>query len=316
MGKLTWILLIALCLIAVNGKKGKETKEEAATATTASSGSSSDENETAAEENDSQGDEKDDSANADESAKANEEEPKGDTPASDEENGDAVAKSETTDSAENKDDDAGSEDDAASDSASDSSSESSEEEEAEAVPAGQKEAPEFACNLKFKRVGCYADQSKKEKPLRSFIMTDADLGTTSKKGKLPKGEKFNSELPKFACKCANEAINSGNAIFGLQNIAECWTGPDDSKYDKDGESQECVTFNLQPCDNNSIMCAGKKHANFVYYVDTPEHTKSKDEIQREYAEYKKKVAAHEKKKALKKKAAKKLKKKSKKSKKE
>lgn len=57
------------------------------------------------------------------------------------------------------------------------------------------------------------------------------------------------------------------------------------------------------------MCAGKKHANFVYYVDTPEHTKPKEQIQREYAEYQKKVAAHEKKKALnlKKKAAKKRK---------
>lgn len=49
-------------------------------------------------------------------------------------------------------------------------------------------------------------------------MTDADLGSTSKKGKLPKGDKFNTELPKFACKCANEAINNGNAIFGIQNI--------------------------------------------------------------------------------------------------
>ena len=87
--------------------------------------------------------------------------------------------------------------------------------------------------------------------------------------------------------------------------AECWTGPDDSKYDKDGESNECVTFNYAQCEANSLMCAGKKHANFVYYVDTPEHTKSKEEIQREYAEYQKKVAAHEKKKALhlKKKAA-------------
>ena len=77
-----------------------------------------------------------------------------------------------------------------------------------------------ACNLKFKRVGCYADNNKKERPLRSYIMSDADIGTVSKKGKLPKGDKFNIELPKFACKCANEAINAGNAVFGLQNLGK------------------------------------------------------------------------------------------------
>merc|ERR1711962_1970061 len=113
----------------------------------------------------------------------------------------------------------------------------------------------FTCNLKFKKVGCYADKAKKERPLRSFIMSDSDLGSTTKKGKLPAGDKFNSELPKFACKCANEAINSGNAIFGLQNLAECWTGPDDSKYDKDGASEDCVTFDYAQCEANSELCS-------------------------------------------------------------
>merc|ERR1711962_333211 len=116
----------------------------------------------------------------------------------------------------------------------------------------------FTCNLKFKKVGCYADKAKKERPLRSFIMSDSDLGSTTKKGKLPAGDKFNSELPKFACKCANEAINSGNAIFGLQNLAECSTGPDDSKYDKDGASEDCVTFDYAQCEANSELCSGKK----------------------------------------------------------
>ena len=53
-------------------------------------------------------------------------------------------------------------------------------------------------------------------------MSDADIGTISKKGKLPQGDKFNTELPKFACKCANEAINGGNAIFGIQSIGKCF----------------------------------------------------------------------------------------------
>jgi len=155
---------------------------------------------------------------------------------------------------------------------------------------GGDDAAPFACNLKFKRVGCYADKGKKDRPLRSFIMSDADLGQTTKKGKMPQGDKFNGELPKFACKCANEAINDGNAVFGIQNLAECWTGPDDSKYDKDGASQDCVTFDYAPCNDGAEICAGKKHSNFVYYVDSEEHTKSKEEIKKEFAEYTKKVA--------------------------
>jgi len=234
----------------------------------------------------------------DDDAKDEKEEAKADDEDADEkpaaEDEDAKAKSETEDK-----------DDAADEDKEDAAEDKKDDDDDDKAP--------FTCNLKFKRVGCYSDKAKKERPLRSFIMSDSDLGSTTKKGKLPSGDKFNSELPKFACKCANEAINSGNAIFGLQNLAECWTGPDDSKYDKDGASEDCVTFDYAACEQNSELCAGKKHANFIYYVDTPEHTKSKEEIKKEYAEYQKKVAAWKKKQAAKK-AAKKLKKKGKKSK--
>jgi len=145
------------------------------------------------------------------------------------------------------------------------------------------ETKEFSCNLKFKRVGCYADKSKKNKPLKSFIMTDEDLSTISKKGKISEADNFNVELPKFACKCANEAINAGNGIFGIQNVAECWTGPDSSKYDKDGESGDCVSYNYLPCAATDEVCAGKKHTNFVYYIDAPEHTKTAEEVKKELA---------------------------------
>jgi len=174
------------------------------------------------------------------------------------------------------------------------------------------ESKQFQCNLKFKKVGCYADKSKKQKPLKSFIMSDADMGVQTKRGKLPDGGTFNVELPKFACKCANEAINSGNAIFGIQNIAECWTGPDSSKYDKDGPSEDCVTFDFAQCAANSEICAGKKHANFVYYVDAPEHTKSQAEIQKELAAEAAKKKKQQKKKLNKKKGKKGGKKKGKK----
>lgn len=211
------------------------------------------------------------------------------------------AKEDTEKQEENTDEDA-SDDDADAGSSADSD-DAEATDDAEADDAGEKE---FVCNLKYKRIGCYADKGKKDKPLVSFMESDEDLSVNAKRGKI-KGEKmdkFNGELPKFACKCANDAINGGNAIFGLQNLAECWSGPDDSKYDKDGPSEDCVTFDMGKCEDNSEVCAGKKHANFMYYVDSPEHTKTTEEVQQELAEDAKAAKAEE---ANKKKAAKKLK---------
>jgi len=195
------------------------------------------------------------------------------------------------------------------------SGDASEESEDSEEGAEEGEEKEFVCNLKYKRIGCYADKGKKDKPLASFMESDAEIGGMDKRGKLPKGEKydkFNQELPRFACKCANDALNGGNAIFGLQNLAECWSGPDDSKYDKDGPSEDCVTFDFAKCEADSEICAGKKHANFMYYVDTPEHTKTQDEINSELAEEQKKAEEAKTKAAKSKKGKKKKGKKSKK----
>lgn len=173
--------------------------------------------------------------------------------------------------------------------AGDEKEDNSEEEE------DKEETKEFVCNLKYKRIGCYADKGKKEKPLASFLMSDSEMGKHSKRGKLPKPEQFNQELPKFACKCANEALTSGNAIFGLQNIAECWSGPDDSVYDKDGPSNDCVTFDFAECAPEAEICSGKRHSNFMYYIDTPDHTKTEEEINKELSEEKEKQSSEEKK---------------------
>lgn len=214
-----------------------------------------------------------------------------------------AAKPGTEKEEENADDDAGEED-----------AGSGAEEADDAGEAEEEEEKEFVCNLKYKRIGCYADKGKKDKPLVSFMESDEDLSVNAKRGKIKgdKMDKFNGELPKFACKCANDAINGGNAIFGLQNLAECWSGPDDSKYDKDGPSEDCVTFDMAKCDENSEVCAGKKHANFMYYVDSPDHTKTAEEAQKELAEEKEKEEEakrkQEKKKKLKKKKGKKAKK--------
>lgn len=201
----------------------------------------------------------------------------------------AKEKKEKLAGTEDADSDEGDSSEQAEDTSGDNADEEAETEEGEQE---QGEEKEFVCNLKYKRIGCYADKGKKDKPLASFMESDAEIGGMDKRGKLPKGEKydkFNQELPKFACKCANDALNGGNAIFGLQNLAECWSGPDDSKYDKDGPSEDCVTFDFAKCAEDSEICAGKKHANFMYYIDTPEHTKTQDEINTELAEEAKKA---------------------------
>ena len=100
-------------------------------------------------------------------------------------------------------------------------------------------------------------------------------------------------------------------IFDVSFKDECWTGPDDSKYDKDGPSNDCVGFGMDECKKEDELCAGKSGSNFVYYVDVPEHTKSAEEAKKEMEELKKKEEERKKKaeEAKKKKAAaKKLKK--------
>ena len=94
-------------------------------------------------------------------------------------------------------------------------------------------------------------------------------------------------------------------------LAECWTGPDDAKYDKDGPSKDCVGFGMAECKKEDEMCAGKSGSNYVYYIDVPEHTKSTEEAKKEMEELRKKEEEMKKKaeEAKKKKAAaKKLKK--------
>jgi len=158
-----------------------------------------------------------------------------------------------------------------------------EEEEENEDEEGESEYTEFVCNLQYKRIGCYAsaDEEKEKKPVAKSKVILKEVQ--------PKIEEFNEKLPKRACMCANEALTSGNAIFGLMNYTECWSGPDDSKYDREGPSNECVTFDLAPCEPSNEICAGKELANFMYYIDTPEHNKTPQEVQKELDEEKEKL---------------------------
>lgn len=183
--------------------------------------------------------------------------------------------------------------------------------EEEEAPLNEKKA----CEIKFKKIGCYKSKNK-ARGFKTFLQADQEADSFAKKGKVANKETFNKRLPNMVCECAKAALNSGNAIFSLKNIAECWTGPDSTIYDAEGPSDKCVTFGSEKCDENSELCSGKKHSNFVYFVDSPDHTKSAEEIKKELAaenKRKAKQAAKEAKKAEK--SANKNKKKHKKSKK-
>lgn len=156
----------------------------------------------------------------------------------------------------------------------------------------EEDSEEQSCNLKFKKIGCYKKRSKIQ-TFDTFIKGDDTIAT--KKGKIINSKAFNEKLPQIACECANAAIKAGNAVFSLRNIAECWTGPDDTKYDAEGPSNECVTFDKKKCNGEAEVCSGKRHADFVYFIDSPEHTKSAEEVAIELAKEKKEAEKKKKK---------------------
>lgn len=169
--------------------------------------------------------------------------------------------------------------------------------EKEKVKAADEEAPAQeenasqnaeACNIKFKKVGCFKSKLK-GLGFQTFLQTDPDATSFMKKGKVKDNEQFNTRLPKMVCECAKAALDAGNAVFSLKNIAECWTGPDNTIYDKEGPSKKCVTFDNKSCETDSELCSGKKRSSFVYFIDTPEHTKSEEEKKKEILEEQKKI---------------------------
>ena len=67
----------------------------------------------------------------------------------------------------------------------------------------------------------------------------------------------------LACRCAAKAKELNYKIFGLQNFAECWSGPGAEKeYARDGASKDCYN---NPCDvSNPRECVGGPGSNYVY----------------------------------------------------
>lgn len=76
---------------------------------------------------------------------------------------------------------------------------------------------------------------------------------------------FNESL---ACRCAEVARRQNFTVFGLQNYAECWSGPNAEKsFNRNGGSDRCLMILKLPPDCNMAdprECMGMDNVNFMY----------------------------------------------------
>ena len=76
---------------------------------------------------------------------------------------------------------------------------------------------------------------------------------------------FNDSL---ACRCAEVARRQNFTVFGLQNYAECWSGPNAEKsFNRNGGSDRCLMILKLPPDCNMAdptECMGMDNVNFIY----------------------------------------------------
>ena len=83
---------------------------------------------------------------------------------------------------------------------------------------------------------------------------------------------WDTYLEETICRCAEAALNKKYTHFALQNLGQCFSGPDvEETYNRDGISENCVSKGGLPsagtfekCVQPNLYCAGGEKANFVY----------------------------------------------------
>ena len=128
-------------------------------------------------------------------------------------------------------------------------------------------------DIPYKDIGCFADKGGKERPLSEMLFSDE-----AKR----RSESWEEFLPDVICACAKAAREKKYAYFGIQNFAECWSGPRSKEtYMMDGKDVKCISTvpkestntlaapmeKFETCINNSLVCAGKQGANYVYGLE-------------------------------------------------
>ena len=54
---------------------------------------------------------------------------------------------------------------------------------------------------------------------------------------------------------------------------ECYSGPDEGRYDEDGDAEEaeCIDESSNYCNEKSQYCSGIFHANYIYTILSSSH---------------------------------------------
>jgi len=88
-------------------------------------------------------------------------------------------------------------------------------------------------------------------------------------------------LPEFICECANKIRERKFWTFGIQNFDECYSGPDEGRYDEDGLAKldDCIDDEYHTCAESSEYCSGLFHKNYIYTILSDLH---KDIVRIEY----------------------------------
>ncbi|XP_031574769.1 uncharacterized protein LOC116308482 [Actinia tenebrosa] len=118
--------------------------------------------------------------------------------------------------------------------------------------------PDYDCQVKFTKVGCFADKQSPPRPLKDLLFTEKDQSDLLNR---------KHDMKRKVCRCAEEAKRREFTVFGLQFYDECWSGKDAEKtYDVHKTSTNCFNSEFKPCQESDIECVGGPDANYVYRI--------------------------------------------------
>eukprot|EP00795_Rhopilema_esculentum_P016531 gene16531-7954_t len=134
--------------------------------------------------------------------------------------------------------------------------------------------PAHQCSVNLTKVGCYRDLGQVPRPLPIKVLEEKEnnfhVGIRSSSFDKQAWENF---LPEFICKCAKKTREMKFWTFSIQNYNECYSGPDEGRYDEDGDAEpsKCKDEMGNNCEKNSNFCSGEANTNFVYTVLSDSH---------------------------------------------
>jgi len=125
--------------------------------------------------------------------------------------------------------------------------------------------PLDSCNQGWIKEGCFRDSATPDHPLPYQLLNRRDRTSSNYDGFLIDWNNYNQTIYALACKCAELAKKKGYRYFGLQFYGECWSGPENPSFDRDGPSDQCLNGYYKECDNTDTnICIGKQFTNYIY----------------------------------------------------